>query len=60
MTHYSIQPRDIIFVKGYRFLYGFMSKNNGKILSLIYSQKILNHTKQPAIEALKTASKREI
>ena len=47
--HYSIQPRDRIFVKGYGFL-SFaknISKNIGesisKNLSCKYSQKFLDH-----------------
>ena len=63
---YSIQPRDRIFVKGYGFL-SFaknMGKNIGKNISKILSgkcsQKILDHTKQSATDAFKTASKRGI
>ena len=39
--HYSIEPRDIIFVKGYGFL-SFaknMSKNIGKVISKDLSRK---------------------
>ena len=57
---YSVQPRDGIFVKGYRFL--SFSKNMGKnigrniskSLSAKYSQKLLDHTKQSVVDALKT------
>ena len=62
MTHYSVQPRDRVFVKGYGFL-SFaknMIKNISKILSGKYSQKLHDHTKQSATDALKTASKRVI
>ena len=66
MIRYSVQPRDQIFVKSYGFL-SFainMSKNIGtsiaKNLSGIYSQKLLDHSKQSATDPLKTASKRAI
>ena len=63
---YSVQPRDGIFVKGYRFL--SFSKNMGKNigrninknLSAKYSQKLLDHTKQSVVDALKTVSQRAI
>ena len=66
MQPYSVQPRDLIFVKGYGFLTFTrnMGKNVGKNirknLSSKYSQKLLDHTKQFATDALKTASKRAI
>ena len=48
--HYSIQPRDKIFIKGYGFL-SFaknmgtnIGKNISKSLSGKYSQKSLDHT----------------
>ena len=60
MTHYSVQPRDIIFVKSYRFL-SFatnMSKNIGKYIikkpSSKWSQKLLDHTKQFVTDAIET------
>ena len=61
MTKHSVQPRD---VKGYGFL--SFAKNNGKsisenirkCLSGKYSQKLLDHAKQSATDALKTSSKR--
>ena len=64
MMHYSVQPRDQIFVKGYGFL-SFtpnMGKDIGKNISksLKYSQKLLDHAKQSAPDALKTSSKRVI
>ena len=52
MMHYSVQPRDQIFVKGYQFLsfHGNMgrniSKNINKYLSSKYSQKLIDHAKQ--------------
>ena len=63
MTRYSVQTRDLIFVKGYGFL--SLAKNMGKNigenisknLSSKHSQKILDHGKH---HALKTASKRAI
>ena len=62
MTRYSVQRRDRIFVKGYGFLTFArnMDKNISKNLSSKYGQKLLDHAKQPATDALKTASKREI
>ena len=66
MTRYSVQPRDRIFLKSYRFL-SFakrMGRNIGKDISKNvsskYSQKLLDHAKQSATDALKTASKRAI
>ena len=51
MTHYSVQPRDQIFVNGYGF-FSFaknMGKNIGKDMSTDlsgkYCQKILDHSK---------------
>ena len=54
MTRYSIQQRYEIFVKGYGFLSSV--KNIGKNLSSKYSQEILDHAKQSATDAFKTAS----
>ena len=63
---YSVQPRDWIFVKGYGFL-SFaknMGKNFGKNISKNlkgkYNQKLFDHAKQSATDALKTSSKRVI
>ena len=66
MMRSSVQPRDRIFVKGYRFL--FFAKNIGKnigeniseILSSKYSLTLLDHAKQSTADAFKTASKRAI
>ena len=55
---YSIEPRDGIYVKGYRFL--SYAKNMGKSLSNIYSQEIFDSAKTSAIDAIKTTSKRAI
>ena len=63
---FSVQPRDGIFVKGYRFL--SFSKNMGKDigrnisknLSAKYSQKRLDHTKKSVADALKTVSQTTI
>ena len=51
---YSIEPRDIIYVKGYGFL------SFGKIMSNKYSQKLLSNAKKITTDAIKTASKRVI
>ena len=66
MTRYSVQPRDRIFVKGYGSL-SFaknMGRNIGKKISKNskskYSQKLFDHAKQSAIDALKTSSKKAI
>ena len=66
MTRYSVQPRDRIFVKGYGFL-SFaknmgknIGKNISKKLSSKYCQKLLDHAKKSATDAVKTASKRAI
>ena len=62
MTCYSVQPRDCIFIKGYGLL--SLARNRGnkisKNLSIIRSQKLLDQRKQPATDALKTASKSAI
>ena len=51
MVHYSVQHRDRIFVKGYRF-FSFaknvgknIGKNISKNLNGKYSQKLLDHAK---------------
>ena len=66
MMDYSVQPRERIFVKGYCIL-SFakkmgenIGKNISKTLSGKYNQNILDHARQSATEALKTASKRAI
>ena len=55
---YLVQARDRIFVKGYHFL--SFSKNISKILSGKCRQKLLDHAKQSAKDALKSSSKRVI
>ena len=63
---YSVQPRHQIFVKGYGFLSfarnmgKILVKNISKILSSKYSQKFLDHAKQSATDAFKTASNKVI
>ena len=62
MTHLLVQPRDRIFVKGYRFF--LFAKNMvrkiGKIVSGYYSNKLLYHAKESSTYALKTALKMTI
>ena len=55
---YLIEPRDRIYMKGY----GFMSfaKHMGKNLSNKYSQGIIDTTKKPTMDAVKTALQRAI
>ena len=55
---YSIEPRDRLYVKGYRFL--SFAKNMGKRLSNKYGQKLLDSAKKSTTDAIKTASKRAI
>ena len=55
---YSIEPRDIICVKGHGFL--SFAKNMGKSLSNKYGQKLLNSAKKFTTDAIKTASKTAI
>ena len=55
---YSIEPRDRIYVKVYRFL--SFAKNMGKRLSNKYGQKLLDSAKKSTRDAIKTASKRAI
>ena len=64
--HYSVQPRDRIFVKGYGFL-SFAKKlgtnivkNISKNLSSKYSQKHFHYPRKSATDAFKTVSKTEI
>ena len=55
---YSIEPRDKIYVKGYRFL--SFAKNMSKNLSNKYGQKLLDTAKKSTTDEMKTASKRAI
>ena len=61
---YSVQPRNRVFVKGYGFL-SFaknigksIGKNISKNLSGEFNQKLLDHVKISAADAIKTSSKR--
>ena len=62
----SIQPRYRIFIKGHEFLSlaknmdKYIRKNTSKNVSSKYSQRLPDHIKQFATDALKTVSKREI
>ena len=66
MTHYSVQSRDQIFLKGYWFLYfaKTMGTNVGKNISIIisskYNQKPFHYAKQSATNPLESASKKSI
>ena len=51
---YSIEPKDRIYVKGYRFLYFVKNMSNQ------YSQNIFDTAKKSTTDALKTPSKRAI
>ena len=52
---YSIEPRDRIFVKRYRFL--SFAKNMGENVSNKYCQKLLYSAKKSTKDGIKTASK---
>ena len=66
MTRYLSQPRDQMFVKGYGFLSfaknmsRIIGKNISKNLNSKFNERLLDHTKQLATDALKTVSKRAI
>ena len=55
---YSIEPRDIINVKGYEF--SSFAKNFGKSLSNKYGLKLLNSANKSTADAIKTSSKKAI
>ena len=55
---YSIEPRDIIYVKRYGFL--SFAKNMGKDLSNKFGQKLLDSAKKSTTDAIKTVSKNAI
>ena len=55
---YSIEPKDRIYVKGYRFL--SFAKNMRKSVSNKYDQKLLDSAKKSTADAIKTASKKVI
>ena len=52
---YSIEHKDRIYVKGYKFL--FFAKIIGKYLSNKYGQKLLDRAKKYTTDAMKIASK---
>ena len=54
MMHYSVQPKDRIFVKGYGFLGKNIGKNISKSISGKYNQKLRDHAKQSAADIRKT------
>ena len=61
MTHYSVQPIDETFVKGYWLSFAKnmgwnIGKNIRNILSSKYSQKLIDHAKKSSTHSLKTAS----
>ena len=56
--HFSIEPRDRTYVKGYGFL--SFAKNIGKDISIKYSQKLVDSAKKSATDTIATASKRAI
>ena len=59
MMLYSIEPRDRIFVTGYRF-FPFLKnliKNLSKNLSKKCSQKLLNQAKKSVTDTIKTNQK---
>ena len=56
--HYSIEPRDRRYVKGYGFL--SFAENVGKNICSKYSKKLVDNAKKSATNAIKTASKRAI
>ena len=58
---YSVQPKDRISVKDYGFLFFTknMGQNIGKNISSEYSQKLLDHVKQSAADALKLFQKEQ-
>ena len=61
MPRYSVEPRDQIFIKSYDFsLLLKIWVKTSKNVSSKYSQKLLDHAKRSATDALKTASKRAI
>ena len=62
---YSIEARDRIYVKGYRFLFfakimGRLASKVTKVLSNKYSQKVLDSAKKFTADAIKPALKRAI
>ena len=66
MTRHSLKPKEIIFVKSYRFSYFAknvstnVSKSLNKNVSGNFSLKLLYHAKQPATDVFQIFSKRVI
>ena len=66
MIHCLVQPRDWLFVRGYRFLSiaknieRNIGKNINENFNSQYSQKLLDHAKKHATDALKIVSKGHI
>ena len=63
MMLYSVQSRDQIFAKSYWFLSCLVLKTLVKIIKNLsgkYTQKLSDHAKKSATDALKTSSKRVI
>ena len=63
--HYSIEPRDRIYVKSYGFLsfatdIGKHATEVAKNMSNKYSQKLLDNATKSTADAIKTNSKRAI
>ena len=56
--HYSVEPRDKIYVRGYGF--SPFTKNMGKNWNNKYSQKLLDSAKKATTDTIKVASKRVI
>ena len=54
---YSIEPRDIRYVKGYGFL--SFAKHIGKNISNKHGQKLVDSAKKSATDTIKTASKKQ-
>ena len=57
MRH-SIEPRDRVYVKGYRFF--SFAKNIGKSLTNKYNQELLDSSQKSTTDAIKTSSERAI
>ena len=51
--HYSIEPRERRYLKGYGFL--SFAKNIGKNVSIKYGQKLVDTARKSATDAIKTA-----
>ena len=66
MTRNSVKSRDLIFVKGYGFLFFArnmgtnVGRNTSEHLSSKYSQKLLHHAKKSTADALESTSEEAI